>query len=78
MKEHIVKSPQQVMELIKLGEKNRHVSATDYNEQSSRSHSIFQIVIESRSPHALTQVRLSQLVKVFYLFINKKCIHHHF
>jgi hypothetical protein len=79
LKEHIVKTPQQVMELIKLGEKNRHVSATDYNEQSSRSHSIFQIVIESRSPHALTQVRLSQLVR-FYLFINKnkKCIHHYF
>lgn len=27
---------------------NRHVSATDYNEKSSRSHAIFQIVIESR------------------------------
>ncbi|KAI8878822.1 kinesin-domain-containing protein [Backusella circina FSU 941] len=61
LKEHIVKTPQEVMEFIKEGEKNRHVSATDYNEQSSRSHSIFQIVIESRSPHELTQVRLSQL-----------------
>ena len=27
---------------------NRHVSATDYNEHSSRSHTIVQMVIESR------------------------------
>ena len=27
---------------------NRHTSATDYNEQSSRSHTIFQMIIESR------------------------------
>ena len=27
---------------------NRHVSATDFNEHSSRSHTILQLVIESR------------------------------
>jgi hypothetical protein len=37
-----------VVELIRKGERNRHVSATDYNEHSSRSHTIFQLIIESR------------------------------
>lgn len=35
--------------LLKLGEKCRHYRATDVNEHSSRSHSIFRIMIENRS-----------------------------
>lgn len=34
--------------LIKLGEKARHYRATNANENSSRSHTIFRIVIENR------------------------------
>jgi centromeric protein E len=52
------------MELIKMGEDNRHVSATDYNEHSSRSHSIFQITIESKYRAATEEVRISQLVRL--------------
>ncbi|TPX63734.1 hypothetical protein SpCBS45565_g06393 [Spizellomyces sp. 'palustris'] len=48
LKEEIVTSPKQVMRIIKKGEENRHFGATDYNEHSSRSHTIFQMVIESR------------------------------
>lgn len=33
---------------VDSGIANRHTSATDYNEHSSRSHTIFQLVIESR------------------------------
>ncbi|KAJ3155094.1 hypothetical protein HDU89_007284 [Geranomyces variabilis] len=48
LKEEIVTSPKQVMRVIRKGEENRHFGATDYNEHSSRSHTIFQMVIESR------------------------------
>ncbi len=37
-----------VLTLIAQGVKNRAVRATDFNEHSSRSHSIFQMVVESR------------------------------
>ena len=48
LKEEIVTTPQQVMKILQQGESNRHTSKTDYNERSSRSHTIFQMVIESR------------------------------
>ncbi|CAO3570000.1 unnamed protein product [Mortierella alpina] len=56
LKEEIVTTPSQVMRIIERGDYQRHVSSTDFNAHSSRSHSIFQIVIESRdrSPAAAT------------------------
>ena len=48
-KEEIVKSVEDVMELLALGEKNRSVGCTNMNEMSSRSHSILRIVIEGRT-----------------------------
>ncbi|KAI9596178.1 P-loop containing nucleoside triphosphate hydrolase protein [Syncephalis fuscata] len=48
LKEEIVTSVAQVMRVIRKGESKRHVSTTDYNEHSSRSHTIFQLIIESR------------------------------
>eukprot|EP00164_Ancoracysta_twista_P005292 GFYU01007244.1.p1 GENE.GFYU01007244.1~~GFYU01007244.1.p1 ORF type:complete len:635 (-),score=92.00 GFYU01007244.1:232-2136(-) len=47
-REEIVVSPEQVLKLIQVAEGNRRYSATDYNESSSRSHTIFRMVIESR------------------------------
>ncbi|KAJ9086961.1 Kinesin-like protein kip2 [Entomophthora muscae] len=47
LKEEIVTNPKQVMRIIERGEANRHVSANNYHEHSSRSHTIFQMVIES-------------------------------
>ncbi|OBZ89145.1 Kinesin-related protein 4 [Choanephora cucurbitarum] len=49
LREKIVKTPQEVLNCIKEGESNRHISATDYNQHSSRSHTVFQLVIESKS-----------------------------
>ena len=43
-----VGSPQQVLECLINGQSRRHVGATQMNADSSRSHSIFRIVIESR------------------------------
>ncbi|XP_026745932.1 centromere-associated protein E-like isoform X2 [Trichoplusia ni] len=44
----VTSSPEEVLDAIKEGEANRQKGATIMNEQSSRSHSIFQITIESR------------------------------
>jgi len=41
-------NPQQVYTILKQGQVNRHVGATDMNERSSRSHTILRIIVESR------------------------------
>ncbi|KAF1527623.1 Centromere-associated protein E, partial [Eudyptes sclateri] len=46
--EEVVVAPEQVMEWIRKGEKNRHYGETKMNEHSSRSHTIFRMIIESR------------------------------
>ncbi|KAK3244409.1 hypothetical protein CYMTET_45974, partial [Cymbomonas tetramitiformis] len=46
--EEIVTSPEQVLTLMDKGEHNRHVGETNMNQRSSRSHTIFRMVIESR------------------------------
>ncbi|KAI8575688.1 hypothetical protein K450DRAFT_260714 [Umbelopsis ramanniana AG] len=48
LKEEIVTSPRHVMKVIQRGEANRHVSSTDFNLHSSRSHTVFQLIVESR------------------------------
>lgn len=39
-------SPGQLMELFNLGNAERHVGATNMNAASSRSHSIFAVMVE--------------------------------
>ncbi|KAI8971802.1 kinesin motor domain-containing protein [Mycotypha africana] len=46
--EEVVTTPEDVLRVIERGEANRHISSTDYNLHSSRSHTLFQMVIESR------------------------------
>ncbi|NXM97767.1 CENPE protein, partial [Sylvia borin] len=46
--EEVVVAPDQVMEWIRKGERNRHYGETKMNEHSSRSHTIFRMIIESR------------------------------
>ena len=43
----VVKGPKDLMDVFIEGNANRHVGATNMNEQSSRSHSVFTITIES-------------------------------
>ncbi|CAO2144387.1 unnamed protein product [Urochloa humidicola] len=47
LREEIVNSAEQVFELLQLGEANRHFGETNMNARSSRSHTIFRMVIES-------------------------------
>ncbi|XP_067424353.1 centromere-associated protein E [Emydura macquarii macquarii] len=46
--EEVVVTPEQVMTWLRKGEKNRHYGETKMNERSSRSHTIFRMIIESR------------------------------
>lgn len=48
LREDIVSSPDQVLELLDQGERHRHVGETRMNKASSRSHTIFRMVVESR------------------------------
>ncbi|KAM4049963.1 centromere-associated protein E isoform 3-T3 [Anomaloglossus baeobatrachus] len=46
--EEVVTVPELVMQWIKKGEKNRHYGETKMNDHSSRSHTIFRMIVESR------------------------------
>ncbi|GKV10403.1 hypothetical protein SLEP1_g21771 [Rubroshorea leprosula] len=48
LKEEIVNNAEQVLHLKESGEVNRHFGETNMNVRSSRSHTIFRMVIESR------------------------------
>ncbi|KAL8096263.1 hypothetical protein AgCh_037283 [Apium graveolens] len=48
LREEIVNSAEQVFDLIQSGEVNRHFGETNMNVRSSRSHTIFRMVIESK------------------------------
>lgn len=48
LREEIVASPEQVLDLMNFGESHRHIGETNMNTYSSRSHTIFRMIIESR------------------------------
>lgn len=48
LREEVVTSLKGVREVLQRGEGNRRTASTDWNERSSRSHSVFRLVIESR------------------------------
>ncbi|KAI4198544.1 MAG: hypothetical protein LQ346_002747 [Caloplaca aetnensis] len=48
LKEEIVQSPTQLLRVIARGDHARRTRSTQYNAQSSRSHAVVQIVVESR------------------------------
>ncbi|KAJ3008912.1 hypothetical protein NUW54_g2975 [Trametes sanguinea] len=47
LREEVVTSLKGVHEVLQRGEGNRRTASTDWNERSSRSHSVFRLVIES-------------------------------
>lgn len=48
LREEVITSLKGVRDVLKRGEGNRRTACTDWNERSSRSHSVFRLVIESR------------------------------
>ncbi|KAK9123284.1 hypothetical protein Sjap_012886 [Stephania japonica] len=68
LKEEIVVTPEQVLDLMEFGESHRHIGETNMNVYSSRSHTIFRMIIESRDRtedgdvgHSCDAVRVSVL-----------------
>ncbi|XP_076243919.1 uncharacterized protein LOC143185079 [Calliopsis andreniformis] len=62
-KEEITNCPENVLSIMKKGDKNRRTGETNMNERSSRSHTIFRITIESREAGADSDgaIQVSQL-----------------
>jgi hypothetical protein len=59
----VVKSPEDMLEVFNEGYINRHVGATSMNKDSSRSHSIFTITMESSEvgPDGKAHIRVGKL-----------------
>lgn len=60
IKEEVVLSFEHILSLIAAGEAHRHVGATNFNAESSRSHTIFRLNIESTIPQTM-DIRQSNL-----------------
>lgn len=56
--EVFVSGPEEVLEVMRVGESNRAKAATQMNADSSRSHSIFSVSIEQSSLHSRKTSRL--------------------
>nr|XP_014350548.1 PREDICTED: centromere-associated protein E-like [Latimeria chalumnae] len=65
--EEVVTEEDQVMQWIKKGEKNRHYGETKMNEHSSRSHTIFRMIIESRDRSELNAENCDGVIMVSHL-----------
>lgn len=62
LKEDIVVGADQVFSLLHAGTSHRHIGRTNYNDVSSRSHTVFRMVVESSSrDNAKGGVRVSAL-----------------
>ncbi|KAI8003257.1 Kinesin-like protein KIN-7N [Camellia lanceoleosa] len=63
LREEIVNGAEQVLKLIESGEVNRHFGETNMNVRSSRSHTIFRMVIESKGKDSCSDdaIRVSVL-----------------
>ncbi|URD98473.1 KISc [Musa troglodytarum] len=48
LREEIVTCAEQVLDLMEFGESHRHIGETNMNLHSSRSHTIFRMIVESR------------------------------
>lgn len=48
LREEVVTNFSSVKKVLERGDANRRTATTDWNERSSRSHSVFRVVIESR------------------------------
>lgn len=48
LNEEIVVSSEEINQVLIRGSMNRHISATNMNNESSRSHALFSMIIESK------------------------------
>lgn len=59
MTEVIATSVDEVMSLLRIGNKNRTTESTNANETSSRSHAILQVVVEFNSKYSGTETDMN-------------------
>ncbi|CAG9772715.1 unnamed protein product [Ceutorhynchus assimilis] len=52
VKEEVVREPEDLFNLMNKGMKTRKIGCTDMNERSSRSHTIFKLIIQSQDLHS--------------------------
>ena len=74
----VLSLPQEVAELLREGNKARSVAATNMNSESSRSHSVFTLVLTQTLVDAASSVRLRALLSSLVLVPSvtcKACIH---
>ncbi|KAF8634129.1 hypothetical protein AX15_001061 [Amanita polypyramis BW_CC] len=57
LREEVVTSLKGVKEVLRRGEAHRRTACTDWNERSSRSHSVFRMVVESREKDESVEAR---------------------
>ncbi|KAL4372379.1 hypothetical protein HN51_017506 [Arachis hypogaea] len=69
LREEIVNNAEQVLNLINSGEVNRHFGETNMNARSSRSHTIFRMVIESKGKefNSYDDLSVNDIVRVSVL-----------
>jgi len=59
--EEVCTSINQVHSILYMGEANKQIASTNFNQRSSRSHSIFRIIVESKSKEDPTDLTLATL-----------------
>ncbi|KAI3662339.1 hypothetical protein MP638_004863 [Amoeboaphelidium occidentale] len=62
LSEEVVSSKQEVFDLMVKGERNRKVGVTNMNERSSRSHTIFRVVVEKKEAEGGIKVSCLNMV----------------
>ena len=71
--EEIVASADQLVNVVARGESNRHYACTEMNATSSRSHTIYRLVIESKPPPEVC-VRVHTCFVLHCTFM-RACVH---
>ena len=60
LSEKPVTSPEQAIEYLRVGDSMKKVGETKLNEQSSRSHTVFRVTIESKANDSTAPAQISQ------------------
>lgn len=72
--EHCINSCEEILEMLKQGEINRHYAETAMNHVSSRSHTIFRIAVTTFTNSCIRQMRKEAINKKFNLDDNLNII----
>ena len=66
LEENYLTNPEEIFKCLALGTENRMVSSTNQNARSSRSHTVFVIVIEQKFLDGSQKVSKLNLVDLVY------------